>query len=125
MGYRCTDCLGEVSASDNICPHCGADVRDIEENEELPEKRYSALRTISVLYRVAAWGILVLTAIIAVIFLSQLIQHQDVSSYIFFSIIGGSLLFITLLAIFEGIKVIIDIEDNTRTILNILKNKDS
>lgn len=80
------------------------------------EKKYHALRLTSGLYKVLAWIILLGSLAICILTISQ--GEKGIPLAIG-SILGGSALFLTCLALAEGIKVFIDIEHNTRvTALN-------
>ena len=78
---------------------------------DVVNERYPALRFISGVYRLLAWVILVSTVIVFIYFLYQ---GLFVNLFSFGAILIGGLLFVTLLATAEGIKVFIDIEHNTR-----------
>ncbi len=74
------------------------------------EKRYPALRTISGIYKVVGWLIIVATVIVAVALLAQ-----DVAIFAVIALVIGALIVLGLFATAESIMVIIDIEHNTRT----------
>lgn len=83
------------------------------DSQEIREKiRYPALRVIAGIYR----GIAVLAGIAAIVIL--FIGFMKLNSYglmlILGSIFGGAITVITCLATAEGIKVFLDIEENTR-----------
>lgn len=78
---------------------------------DVVKERYPALRFISGLYRILAWLIGIATVIAFFYMLSQGQMGIPIGIGI---LIGGSILFVTFLAIAEGIKVFIDIEHNTR-----------
>jgi hypothetical protein len=74
------------------------------------EKRYPALRTISGIYKVVGWLIIVATVIVAVALLAQ-----DVAIFAVIALVIGALIVLGVFAAAESIMVIIDIEHNTRT----------
>jgi len=78
---------------------------------EVVNERYPALRFISGVYRFLAWLILIATAIIL---FYKLYQGQMAILFAVGAILIGGILFVTLLAAAEGVKVFIDIEHNTR-----------
>ena len=78
---------------------------------DIVKERYPALRFISGLYRILAWLIGIATAIVFLYMLSQGQMGIPIGIGV---LIGGGILFVTFLAIAEGIKVFIDIEHNTR-----------
>lgn len=79
---------------------------------DVMSERYPALIFISGIYRLLAWIILIATAIILFYMLSQ--GGQMGVPFAVGAILIGGILFVTLLAAAEGIKVFIDIEHNTR-----------
>ena len=119
--YYCSECGIEVSIEDNICPKCGADLSEIEEEEveeltkKVTPKRYAALRTLSGIYSILAW-VTAISAIFALIY--GMIENSVV--LIFSSIIYGLIGTITVLAFSEGIKLFIDLENNTRIQIDLL-----
>ena len=82
-----------------------------EFNSALIGERYPALRFISSIYRLSAWIILFVSIIFSIYFISQ---GQMNIQYGIGAILIGLIIFISFLAISEGIKVFIDIEHNTR-----------
>ena len=78
---------------------------------DVVRERYPALRFISGLYRLLAWLFAIATVIVFVYMLSQ--GQMDVLSGIGV-LMGGGIIFVTLLAAAEGIQVFVDIEHNTR-----------
>jgi hypothetical protein len=78
---------------------------------DIVKERYPVLEFISKLYKILAW----LIGITAVIAFFCLLSKGQSSMYIGIGVlIGGGILFVTFIAIAEGIKVFIDIENNTR-----------
>ena len=75
------------------------------------KERYPALRFISGVYRLLAWLFAIATVIVFVYMLSQ--GQMDILSGIGV-LMGGGIIFVTLLATAEGIQVFVDIEHNTR-----------
>ncbi len=125
--YSCTDCNAEVSVDDKVCPNCNADVSKIEKEEledaldKTTSRRYPALVTIAVICKVLAY----LNAISAIIG-GVVLSFNLSSSYDFFIIvlplfIGGIIAFIIFYAASEIIYVFIDIEENTRKVVILMK----
>jgi hypothetical protein len=73
------------------------------------EKKYPALRTISLGYRIFGWLIILATLIVA------LEYGQESGIFALFAIILGALIVLGVFAVAETIMVVIDIEHNTRT----------
>jgi hypothetical protein len=78
---------------------------------DISVERYPALRLISMGYRILAWTVAISTVIAFIISISNKSSDFFVNIII---LISGGILFITLLAIAEGIKLLTDIEYNTR-----------
>lgn len=132
--YECGACGADVLFDDQICPKCGADISEVgdvaDENTEsgnpIVQTRYPALRGISSIFRTLA----VLAAIAGLIgALVGLVQISG-NTYgapaaggliVFVSLLYGGLFCLYALAISEGIKVFIDIEENTRSTNNLLR----
>ncbi len=126
--YYCSECGAEISIDDKICPKCGADVSEINEDEskndieqKTSKNRYSALKTISGCYTILGW----LVAIGAVYAIFYGISKNNIP-FIIVSIILGLVVIITLFATSEWIKLFIDLEKNTRDqnklLFNLLKS---
>ncbi len=116
--YYCTDCRNTIQPGDRTCPHCGADTTDfVAEEDLLPSKRYPALRTIALIYQVFAGLVAVGTVVAAAIALTT-----DLGWAIRIAVLG-LIGVITLLALSEGIKVFIDIEQNTRATVQLLQRQ--
>lgn len=80
---------------------------------DLVSERCPALRFISGIYKLLAWLILIATVI--TLFYTQSQAHGQISiPFVIGTIVIGGILFVTMLAVAEGIKVFIDIEHNTR-----------
>ena len=73
------------------------------------EKKYPALRTISGIYKVFGWLIILATLIVAFVI------GQGSAIFALISIIIGALIVLGVFAVAESIMVFIDIEQNTRT----------
>lgn len=85
-----------------------------QENSTTDKKRYPALRTISVVYKVLAW-VAALAGIVGAINVFAN-NNSDFAALIALGyIIGGLFVALIFAAISEGIKLFIDIEHNTRT----------
>ncbi len=107
----CAACGAEVHDADELCPQCGRALGDPSDGpaglERRTARRYPALRVIVGLYQLAA--ALVAVAAIFVVFgegvppMGRLI-----------AVAGGGIVVLTVVATAESIKVIVDIEENTR-----------
>jgi len=97
----CSKCGSEIDSDYRSCTKCGYEIK-----QQCDEKqKYPALRTIATLYKVVAF--LTLAVCIVAGFTMGGIG-------ILISSVSGIIACITLLAAGEGIKVLIDIEQNTR-----------
>ena len=89
----------------------------------IPERRYTGLTTISRIFRILAWIVAILGGL-GVIGASFGLVAQERSGEAFATLILGGLIValyaLMLLAASEGIKLMVDIEDNTRRIANAL-----
>lgn len=104
----CSVCNRVVKQDDEICPHCGSDL--IEFEEETPsERKYNFLMRIreSIKILMALLGIALVIALLYGLYLKDL----DLILYTIIPIIDIGMLLI----FFELIKVFIDLEQNSRT----------
>jgi magnesium-transporting ATPase (P-type) len=74
----------------------------------VPDKKYPALRTISEIYKIFGWVLIIATIIIALVFL------KVSGIFAMITIIVGALIVLGVFAVAESIMVFIDIEKNTR-----------
>jgi len=93
------DILGIDNTQDNTSKITGSE-----------ETKYPALRTISIIYLILAWIIVIVAIFASLYFLSE----SNVKIFALVSIIIGGILALSLAAISEAIKVFVDIEYNTR-----------
>ncbi|HDZ03253.1 MAG TPA: hypothetical protein ENH52_17735 [Nitrospirae bacterium] len=93
----------------------------INKTSHVNYKRYPVLRLISNIYKVLAWLSAFSTAIIAILSCTTSRGEYGCLMIILSSLVIGTITVITLLAVSEGIKVFIDIEENTRSIATIMK----
>jgi hypothetical protein len=125
--WKCKKCNSEVEDNFEICWNCGAaengedsinqEVKkvaseikaDIVRHQEA--NRYPALRTISLLFKICGYFIFILTIIALVL---QAKEQFSNTLTIIGTIAIGLMSGLTLLAISEGIIVLVDIEENTR-----------
>lgn len=77
-------------------------------------RRYEALHTIMLLCRIAAGVVLVATITMAALIEAFATDHLIGAGLSVIAIIGGTVMTLLLFALGEGIKIIIDIERNTR-----------
>ena len=104
----CSVCNRVVKQEDEICPHCGSDL--IEFDDETPsERKYNALMRIreSIKIFMAVLGAVLVIGLLYGIFL----KDMDIIMYTIIPIIDIGMLLI----FFELIKVFIDLEQNSRT----------
>lgn len=104
----CSVCNRVVKQDDEICPHCGSDL--IEFEEETPsERKYNFLMRIreSIKILMALLGVALVIALLYGLYLKDL----DLILYTIIPIIDIGMLLI----FFELIKVFIDLEQNSRT----------
>lgn len=115
----CSVCNGKVTQEEDICPNCGSDLVEFED-ESPTERKYGALMRVreSVKIIVALLGTALLIGLLYGIFL----KDMEVIMLTLIPLLNVGMLLI----FFELIKVITDIEQNTRTqtrVLNkLLKN---
>jgi hypothetical protein len=104
----CSVCIRVVKQDDEICPHCGSDL--IEFDDETPsERKYNVLMRIreSIKIFMAVLGAVLVIGLLYGIFL----KDMDIIMYTIIPIIDIGMLLI----FFELIKVFIDLEQNSRT----------
>lgn len=119
--YYCTDCGGRLTPEDKVCPHCGADTSEFIDEETAARfaEKYPALRTISTLFKALAVINALGTLILVLSLLSSYASPIAVIGTLWFGVLSTVLF----LAVGESIKVAIDIEHATRTIVELLKYK--
>jgi hypothetical protein len=104
----CSVCNRVVKQDDEICPHCGSDL--IEFDDETPsERKYNVLMRIreSIKIFMAVLGAILVIGLLYGIFL----KDMEIIMYTVVPIIDIGMLLI----FFELIKVFIDLEQNSRT----------
>lgn len=125
--WKCKKCGENVEDQFDVCWNCGSDkmgniALDKEEQSTLKEikseialessrSKYPALKAIAGFYTLFAWVIGIVSIICAVFFVTK------GDGGLFFAVpilVVGALLVLGVLAISEGIMVLIDIEYNTR-----------
>lgn len=124
--YTCGDCNKSVSEADRICPHCGADVSEVEDaptttspaptypNSALAEE-YPALRLIIKLYKLFSVFALGAGLFIGYFLWDGVSPGASRPIYLFFlDLAVTSISSTTLWALAESITVFLDIERNTR-----------
>ena len=125
--YYCIDCRGTINPHDKVCPHCGADTSKFVEEEEgssertddpILTRKYPALRFIAALYQVIAVVIAVLTLLGLVVSFQQSASTPIITIV---SLVVGLIGVVSFVALSESIKVFIDIEQNTRTTVELLR----
>ena len=133
MSWICPACNNENEDSQMKCV-CGLKLHSqyyqdkLKQNKKvdaMPDKtptRYPALRLIAAIYRIMSW----LSGIVSFILSLRVAIDSFNNGYNWFIAILptlsiGFFAVLTLLAVSEGIKVFIDIEENTRNIATIMK----
>lgn len=119
MIWICKNCRTESDDTVDVCWKCGNNKtgkpsKYIQRNNIAgTEQRYPALITISNLHRTLAWVI----AIIAVILSLYIFGEEGLEGFytIGLILIGAAIITISFLAFSELIKLLIDIERNTRS----------
>ena len=109
----CSVCNRVVKQDDEICPHCGSDL--IEFDDETPsERKYNVLMRIreSIKILMAVLGAALVIGLLYGIFL----KDMEIIMYTIIPIIDIGMLLI----FFELIKVFIDLEQNSRTQIRLL-----
>jgi hypothetical protein len=129
--YECDACGADVSFEDNVCPNCGADISEVDDNvaddnggsgNPVIQTKYPALRVISVIFKVLAVIAAMAGLIGALVALSGNTNGSAAGGIIvLLSLLYGGIVCIYLLAISEGIRVFIDIEENSRLTNELLK----
>lgn len=84
----------------------------VAQSSPKPTSRYPALKTLSVIYRILAYVTGIAAVIIAILGIAKI--EEGGAALIIWGVLGGFVGVVTNLAIAEGIKVFIDIEENTR-----------
>jgi hypothetical protein len=118
--FPCPSCGARCFANEVNCPTCGVNLNEAaaEADRLVPPAKYPALRAIATAYQIFAAAVGIATAIAVAIALSQ-------SALIaLLCLVVGVGAVISLLAIAEGIKVFVDIEENTRNIIARLDARD-
>ena len=109
----CSVCNRVVKQDDEICPHCGSDL--IEFDDETPsERKYNVLMRIreSIKILMAVLG----AALVIGLFYGIFLKDMEIIMYTIIPIIDIGMLLI----FFELIKVFIDLEQNSRTQIRLL-----
>lgn len=98
---ECVKCGKPINPDYRNCQECGTEIME----QEKPKQKYPALRTIASLYKILA-------AITLVAFIGGGFLVSGFNSVLM--LLAGGIACLTLVAASEGIRVIIDIEANTR-----------
>ena len=119
--YPCPRCGARCFPEEMTCPSCGVDINQaISEVERYrPISKYPALRTFATAYQILGLAIGIVTLIAAIVSLRQSALVAIVS------IVIGLTAVLSFLALSEGIKVFVDIEHNTRTIVALLEARET
>jgi hypothetical protein len=110
-GYNSYDeCYeNEINAMKKVAAEPAPKIEIGSSDNDNTENKYPALRTISGIYKVFGWLIIVATLIVA------FVLGQGSAIFALISIIVGALIVLGVFAAAESIMVFIDIEHNTRT----------
>ena len=116
----CPNCGARCFLDEDTCPTCGLNLDEAaaEAPESVPSVKYPALRAIVTVYKIFAVAVGVATAIAVGVALGQSVLIS------LLCLVVGVGTVISLLALAEGIKVFVDIEHNTRTIIAQLDSRD-
>ena len=118
MTWICKNCRTESDDTVEVCWKCGYNKSGIStkvverSNVPAPNKKYPALRTISNILGVSGWVIAVIGVIVSIYIFGE--EELDGLSTIIPILIGTAVITISFLAFSELIKLLIDIEKNTR-----------
>ena len=136
--HYCSECGAKVSTNDKVCPKCGADVADLEDDNNMEtitaeNQRYKTLLAFGKFFSFIGWVVVVIGGIIFFVGLSQLGQRDlfgGSSSIGSMGLVTGLLVAIygiMLVASGQGISCFVSIENNThatmlaqQAILNIM-----
>jgi hypothetical protein len=118
--FPCPRCGARCFPDESVCASCGVNIDQASAEAEryIPAPKYPALRAIATAYQIFALAIAVVTLIAIVITLRQ----SGLIAII--CLVAGLAAVISFLAVADGIKVFVDIEHNTRTIIARLDGRD-
>jgi hypothetical protein len=118
----CPSCGARCFPEEQICPSCGVDINQVasEIARQIPTKKYPALRVIAGLYQIIA-VVIALLALIGLLSSFQQTAGTPVTAILFLVI--GFIGVVSFLALSESIKVFIDVEQNTRAIVELLQSR--
>lgn len=116
----CPNCGGRCFPKEKICPSCGVDIDQAaaEIERQIPARKYPALRVIAGLYQIIAL-VIALLALIGLLISFQ--QSAGTPVIAILCLVIGFIGVVSFLAVSESIKVFIDVEHNTRTIVELLQ----
>jgi hypothetical protein len=116
----CPNCEARCFSVEKICPSCGVDIDQVasEIERQTPTRKYPALRVIAGLYQIIALVIALLT-LIGLLMSFQ--QSAGTPVIAILCLVIGFIGVVSFLALSESIKVFIDVEHNTRTIVELLQ----
>ncbi|MCU1264559.1 MAG: hypothetical protein JWM21_877 [Acidobacteria bacterium] len=106
-----------------ICPSCGVDIDQVaaEIESRMPARKYPSLRVIAGLYQIIALVVALLALIGLLISLQQSASTPVIAVL---CLVIGFIGVVSFLALSESIKVFIDVEENTRRIVELLKARE-
>lgn len=116
----CPTCGARCFPEEKICPNCGIDIDQVaaETARQIPARKYPALRVIAGLYQIIA---LVIAFLALIGFLLSFQQSASTPVIAILSLVVGLIGVVSFLALSESIKVFVDVEQNTRTIVELLQ----
>ena len=120
----CPNCGARCFPEEKICPSCGVDIDQVaaEIERQIPTRKYPALRVIAGLYQFIA---LVIAFLALVGLLLSFQQSASTPVITLLCLVVGFIGVVSFLALSESIKVFIDVEQNTRTIVELLQARQS
>lgn len=120
----CPNCGARCFPEEKICPSCGVDIDQVaaEIERQVPRRKYPALRVIAGLYQFIA---LVIAFLALVGLLLSFQQSASTPIIALLYLVVGFIGVVSFLALSESIKVFIDVEQNTRTIVELLQARQS
>lgn len=116
----CPNCGGRCFPEEKICPSCGVDIDQAaaEIERQIPARKYPALRVIAGLYQILAL-VVALLALLGLLIGFQ--QSAGTPVVAVLCLVIGFIGVVSFLALSESIKVFIDVEHNTRIIVELLQ----
>ena len=119
--FYCSECDAEINSTTEVCPNCGADLSEFEEEIEVPYG-FNTLLYYGAFLSIAGWIIIVVGIILTIIFFTT--EVATIERYAYLGA-GIFLLFVGCFSLINGelITCFVSIEKNTRETNKILTIK--